>query len=167
MNIRKANIGDLQRILELRDLARSIMRSDGNLHQWSEGYPREEKFRKDITDGNSYVMEANGTIFATFAFIPGPDPTYSIIYDGQWLNEALPYYVIHRIASTPESHDVMESMLRFCFSHTKNIRIDTHHNNRIMRYLLRKYGFAECGIIHIENGDERLAYQKITDIPQL
>ena len=174
MNIRKANIGDLKRILELRDLARGVMRSDGNLSQWPEGYPRTEKFRKDITEGNCYVMEEvgepegtvpaeqeRGEVVATWAFIPGPDPTYSIIYDGQWLNDTLPYYVVHRIASTPESHGVMEAVLRFCFSQTNNIRIDTHRDNHIMRHLLRKHGFTECGLIHIENGDERVAYQKI------
>lgn len=167
MNIRKANIGDLQRILELRDLARGIMRSDGNHDQWPEGYPRKEKFRKDISEGNCYVMEDDGAIFATFAFIPGPDPTYSIIYNGQWLNDALPYYVVHRIASTPESHGVMEAVLRFCFFHTDNIRIDTHRNNHIMRHLLRKHGFTECGVIYIESGEERVAYQKITNTPKL
>ena len=161
MNIRKSHIGDLPRILLLRDMARGIMRCDGNNAQWPEGYPLEEKFRTDIAMGHSYVMELDDEVVATWAFIPGPDPTYSIIYDGQWLNDALPYYVLHRIASTPESHGVMEAVLRFCFSQTNNIRIDTHRDNHIMRHLLRKHGFTECGLIHIENGDERVAYQKI------
>ena len=162
MNIRQANIADLPRILELRDLARGIMRSNGNRDQWPEGYPTEETFRSDIAEGHSYVIEQDGTLVATFAFIPGPDPTYSVVYGGgRWLDDARPYCVVHRIASTPDAHGVMDALLGYCFSQTDNLRIDTHRDNSIMRHLLTKHGFAYCGIIHIANGDERLAYQKI------
>ena len=159
--IRRATIDDLPRILHLRDLARDIMRSDGNSGQWPEGYPVEATFQRDIEEGNSYVMEQDGTVVATFAFIPGPDPTYAVLYDGQWLDDTPPYYVIHRIASTPTSHGVMDCLLQFCFSQTNNIRIDTHRDNRIVRQAMQRHGFTYCGIIHITNGDERLAYQKI------
>ena len=161
MIIRKANIGDLKRILELRDLARNIMRANGNYEQWPEGYPMEEAFLHDIEQGHSYVMEEEGALIATWAFIPGPDPTYTIIYNGEWIDNELPYYVVHRIASTPDSHGVMDALLRFCFSRTNCLRIDTHRDNQIMQHVLRKHAFTYCGIIHIANGDERLAFQKI------
>lgn len=160
MTIRKANIGDLKRILELRDLARHIMRADGNCEQWPDGYPKEETFLSDITQGHSYVMEKDGALIATWAFIPGPDPTYSIIYKGKWQDDELPYHVVHRIASTPDSHGVMDTLLRFCLSHARSLRIDTHRDNHIMQHILRKHAFTYCGIIHIANGDERLAFQK-------
>ena len=79
MIVRKATLEDLKRILELRDLARGIMRANGNHDQWPEGYPTEDTFRLDIQLGHSYVMEEDDNIVATWAFIPGPDPTYSII----------------------------------------------------------------------------------------
>ncbi len=161
MNVRKSTINDLPRILELRDMARDIMRASGNRDQWPEGYPTEDTFRQDILQGHSYVMEEDNNIVATWAFIPGPDPTYSIIYDGEWINNDLPYYVVHRIASTPDSHGVMDCLLRFCFTQCNNLRIDTHRDNHIMRHILQKHGFTYCGIIHIANGDERLAYQKL------
>ena len=159
--VRKASIDDLKRILELRNLARNIMRANGNHDQWPEGYPKEETFLQDIEHGHSYVMEEGGTIVATWAFIPGPDPTYSIIYNGSWIDDELPYYVVHRIASTPDSHGVMDAMLEFCFSKTNCLRIDTHRDNLIMQHILQKHDFKYCGIIHIANGDERLAFQKI------
>ena len=162
MIIRKATIEDLPRILELRDFARGIMRANGNYEQWPEGYPTEDAFRKDIEQGHSYVMEDAGVSIATWAFIPGPDPTYSIIYNGKWLDNELPYHVVHRIASTPDSHGVMDALLRFCFTQCNNLRIDTHRDNHIRRHLLQKHGFVYCGIIHIANGDERLAYQRTT-----
>ncbi|MBQ8051494.1 MAG: DUF488 family protein [Bacteroidaceae bacterium] len=161
MTIRKATIDDLPRILELRDLARGIMRRDGNLLQWPEGYPVDAAFRRDIDEGHSYVVKQGKELIATFAFIPGPDPTYSIIYDGQWLDDTSPYYVVHRIASTLDSHGVMDCLLQFCFSRTNNIRIDTHRDNHIMRRALQRHGFTYCGIIHLANGDERVAYQRI------
>ncbi|MBR1526072.1 MAG: hypothetical protein IJ640_05360 [Prevotella sp.] len=49
----------------------------------------------------------------------------------------------------------------YCFGITDNIRIDTHRDNRIMQHLMQKEGFTYCGIIYLDNGDERLAYQKM------
>ena len=48
----------------------------------------------------------------------------------------------------------------FCFSHDTNIRIDTHHDNKIMQHNIQKHGFTYCGIIYLLSGDERMAYQK-------
>ena len=42
-----------------------------------------------------------------------------------------------------------------------SLRIDTHRGNAVMRRMLEKNGFKYCGIIHLEDGDERLAFQKI------
>ena len=157
---RHTTMVDLPIILNLRDQAREIMRSYGNIFQWPDGYPKEEKFVNDIEQGHSYVMtNEKGAIIGTFAFIPGPDVTYKVIYDGQWLNDE-PYAVIHRIASTPESHGVLDALLDYCESIAQNIRIDTHEANVIMRKGLEKHGYRYCGIIHLLNGDERMAFQK-------
>jgi RimJ/RimL family protein N-acetyltransferase len=56
----------------------------------------------------------------------------------------------------------MRDILDYCFTVTDNIRIDTHRDNQIMQHCLAKAGFSYCGIIHLLNGDERLAYQKVT-----
>ena len=158
--IRHASMADLPVILDLRDQAREIMRSYGNVNQWPEGYPLQEKFENDIEQGHSYVMtDGKGVIVGTFALIPGPDVTYKVIYNGQWLDDE-PYYVIHRIASTPGSHGILDALLDYCEALSPNIRIDTHEDNIIMRKGLEKRGYQYCGIIHLLNGDERLAFQK-------
>lgn len=158
--IRHATKEDLPVILNLRDQAREIMRSYGNKDQWPDGYPLQEKFENDIEQGHSYLMmDGQGLIVGTFAFIPGPDITYKVIYDGQWLNDN-PYHVIHRIASTPESHGILNALLDYCEAISPNIRIDTHADNVIMIKGLKKRGYQYCGIIHLLNGDERLAFQK-------
>ena len=158
--IRKSSLEDLPEILSLRDQAREIMRSYGNTFQWPDGYPRDEKFIHDIEQGHSHVMaDPTGKIVGTFAFIPGPDITYNVIYGGQWLDDA-PYHVIHRIASTPDSHGILDALLDYCEAIDPNIRIDTHKDNIIMIKGLERRGYRYCGIIHLLNGDERLAFQK-------
>ena len=158
--IRKSTLADLPTILNLRDQAREIMRSYGNIFQWPDGYPRDDMFLKDIELGGSHVMlNEEGTIVGTFALLPSPEVTYNVIYEGQWLDDE-PYHVIHRIASTPESHGILDTLLDYCESRVANIRIDTHEANIIMRKGLERHGYQYCGIIHLLNGDERLAFQK-------
>ena len=37
--------------------------------------------------------------------------------------------------------------------------IDTHRDNQVMRERILRNGFQECGIIYLENGDPRIAYE--------
>ena len=160
-NIRKARLSDMSEIMLVMDAAKKIMRSSGNMHQWGEGYPSEAVIMSDIEKGSGYVVEDEGKVVGYFAFLPSPEPTYSKIYEGQWLDDELPYHVIHRIASYPDAHGIFNSIMDFCFSHETNIRIDTHRDNKIMQHNITKHGFTYCGIIYLLSGDERLAYQKI------
>ena len=157
--IRKATIEDLETILLLIDEGRRKMIAEGNVNQWSGGRPSREMLIKDIAQGVSYLVVIDGKPVATFALIEGPDPTYARIYDGQWQNDN-PYYVIHRVASLAGVHGIMRAVLNHAFTLTDTIRIDTHNDNVTMRTLLAKYGFSYCGIILLENGDPRLAFQK-------
>ena len=161
MLIRKSTINDLPSILKLIQDGRQKMISEGNITQWTNGHPSNEQIISDIRKGVSHIIidESTHQPIATFALIEGPDPTYAQIYDGQWL-DSLPYYVIHRVASAPGVHGIMRMVLEYAFSFTDTIRIDTHEDNRTMRALLQKYGFTYCGIILLENGDPRLAYQR-------
>lgn len=145
--------------MHLIDSGRKIMVASGNMHQWDDNHPSKIQIENDIANGDSYLLLENGKPIATWAFIRGPEPTYAIIYNGKWINRRA-YHVIHRVASLPGCHGVMRDLLEWCFSMDGNIRIDTHRDNAVMRHSLAKYGFTYCGIIHLQNGDERLAYQK-------
>lgn len=147
--------------MEVLSAAKKIMRSSGNLNQWIGGYPSEEAILGDIEKGCGYVVEDEGNVVAYFAFVPSPEPTYKSIYEGKWLDNSLPYHVIHRIGSLPQVHGVFKFIMDWCFGQDPNIRIDTHRDNRIMQHLILKEGFTYCGIIYLANGDERLAYQAI------
>jgi len=160
--IREAKPSDISSIMLVMEAAKKIMRSSGNMHQWGDGYPSEAVIYSDMEKHGGFVIEDGGRIVGYFAFLPSPDPTYSKIYDGAWLDDTQPYHVVHRIASYPEAHGIFSSIMNFCFSHDANIRIDTHKDNHIMQHNMIKHGFTYCGIIYLANGDERLAYQKTT-----
>lgn len=151
---------DAERILEVFAAAKGIMVADGNTKQWVNGYPSLEVVQADMEKGGAFVVEEEDVV-AYFAFLPSPEPTYSTIYDGKWLDDTQPYHVVHRIASLPDVHGIFQSVMEFAFARDRNIRIDTHRDNRIMQHNIQKHGFSYCGIILLVNGDERLAYQKI------
>lgn len=159
MTIRKATYDDIPSLMEIFSNAREIMRRSGNMNQWNDSYPSEDIVRKDIMDEVCHVLCDDERIIATMAFIPGPDPTYSKIYGGKWLDDS-PYHVIHRIAVAEEGHNAAARLLEWGFTRTSSIRIDTHKDNVIMHHILRKMGFIHCGTICLLNGDPREAYQK-------
>jgi len=161
--IREARPGDMAEIMAVMDAARQIMRQSGNMHQWVAGYPSEAAIRNDMNVQGGFVVEDDGRLVGYFAFLPSPEPTYEKIYGGAWLDDERPYHVVHRIASYPEVRGVFGSIMDFCFSRDRNLRIDTHRDNLIMQHLMTRHGFAYCGIIYLTNGDERLAYQRVVD----
>lgn len=161
MDIRIAHDEDLAEVMAVLAAAKGIMRASGNDGQWVNGYPSEEVILEDIAKGNGFVVLDGGRIVAYFAFIASPEPTYARIYNGAWLNDSIPYHVVHRIGSYPEVHGIFKTVMDWCFERDPNIRIDTHRDNRIMQHCIDRYGFSYCGIIYLESGDERLAYQLI------
>lgn len=160
MIIRKTTERDLARIAEIYESAKRFMRETGNPNQWNQGTPNIDTARADMERGVGYVAEEDGEIVATFMFTLEGEPTYAKIYDGEWLNDA-PYGVIHRIAVAEQGRGIIGFCIDECFKRYQNLRIDTHRDNLPMQRALLKRGFVYCGIIYLENGDERLAYQKI------
>ena len=159
VSIRHTRVEDIPRLQALFSHARSFMLETGNPSQWTAAYPSEELLRKDIGSRDSYVVEdEKQTVIATFVLRGGMDPTYDVIYEGHWLNDA-PYATIHRIASDGTRKGILHLAMQFALLDYNNIRIDTHRDNQVMRNAIAKEGFAYCGIIHCWNGDERVAYQ--------
>ena len=161
MNIRKALPKDVDAIMEIYDSARSFMRASGNPYQWGSGYPSRELIESDIASELAHVIEKNGEITACFFFKIGVDPTYVRIYDGEWIDDG-EYGVIHRIAVKYHGRNTVSKIYEYCSTLAKSIRIDTHKDNKPMQRSLEKNGFTRCGIIYLANGDERIAYQRMS-----
>lgn len=159
MNIRQAKPNDLSAILSIYAHAREYMRANGNPTQWGDGYPQEELLRNDIAKNQLYVCYEADEILGVFCYFFGDDPTYLNIYEGTWCN-TLPYGVIHRIAVVSHRRGVASFCYDHCFARCHNLKIDTHRDNLPMQKSLAKNGFIRCGIIYLESGDERIAYQK-------
>ncbi len=154
-------MGDLDRIMEIFNLAHVFMIKNGNPTQWVDGYPQRELVVKEIECGHCHVCGTmEGKVVATFCLIDGPDPTYTPIYDGRWLDDQ-PYHVVHRLASDGSIKGVGQFCLKWCLDKYANLRIDTHADNKPMRNLLWRGGFVKCGRIKLENGSWRIAYQHV------
>ncbi|MEL1244420.1 GNAT family protein [Flavobacterium sp. DGU11] len=160
MHVRQATPQDLDTIMPIIDEARQIMRESGNMTQWV-GYPSQEIILEDINNGYGFVCLAGEEVVGYFCFMAGedPDPNYAVIEGGVWLNDD-PYGVIHRLASGRKAKGIAKTSFDFAFSKIGNVRVDTHHGNIPMQNFLKKNGFAYCGVIYVNDGTARDAFQK-------
>ena len=71
MIIREARIEDIERILEIYDIAKAFMRKTGNPHQWNSSYPDLRTLEEDNHKHQLFVMEEDSIIHSVFAFIIG------------------------------------------------------------------------------------------------
>ena len=165
LRFRKGETEDLERIMELVADAQNWFREQG-IDQWQDGYPTDELILSDIAHNENYIVELNGIAVATAVISFAGEPTYAKIKGKGWLNEN-PYAVVHRIAVSDECRrkGIAKEILHFteerCIERgISDIRIDTHCDNKAMRALLKKMGYAHCGRITLTSGAYREAYQK-------
>lgn len=159
MEIRKTRTEEIDVLMNIYAQARAFMQQTGNASQWTGGYPSRERIELDIEEGYSYVCLYKGEIVGTFYFKQGEESTYVNIYEGKWLNDK-PYGVVHRIASSGKIKGIGIYCLEWCYGQCRNMRIDTHRENRVMQNILEKLNYKSCGIIYIEDSSPRIAYQK-------
>ena len=159
MEIRNTRLEELDQVMEVYAYARKFMAEHNNPNQWKNNKPTREQIEKDILAGKHYVCEENGQIAAVFYFAHETDPTYVKIYEGAWLNDEN-YSVVHRIASSGLVKGAGSFCMNWASTQSRNLKIDTHEDNYVMQNMLKKLGYSYCGIIHLANGDPRMAYQK-------
>ena len=161
MEIRKAETGDLGRILEIYAGAREFMVSTGNPRQWARrNWPPEALIRQDMQRGKCHVCLEGERILAVFYYDFGPDidPTYRKIEGPGWHWKG-PYGVVHRIAAEA-GHGAGRFCIRWAMEQAGHLRIDTHPDNAVMQRCLEGLGFVKRGVIHVaEDNDPRYAYE--------
>lgn len=159
MEVRQALLEEIPEIMKIYEAARCFMAEHRNPTQWVNGYPSEELVTEDCKNGELYVCVSDEQIAGVFMFTKKPDITYREIFQGKWLNEK-PYGTMHRMASSVIQKGVASFCLDWCFKQCGNVRGDTHNDNYVMQKVFEKNGFKRCGIIYVEDGTPRIAYQR-------
>ncbi len=168
MRIIESKTEDLQQILSIISDAQRYLASQ-NIDQWQDGYPNKERILLDIENQESFVLiDEINQISATAMFTSKPEPTYKNI-DGNWLTSTESVYgVVHRIAIRNENRGKGYAKYIITYFEHKlkektidSMRIDTHEDNLGMQNLLKKLNYTYCGVIYLENGDKRLAFEKL------
>ena len=139
------------------------------IDQWQNGYPNEAVLLNDIHNNESYcVFDDDGQLMGMTMFTTRPENTYNAI-DGNWLTaDDAEYGVIHRLAVSNRHRSL--GVAKFIFEQCEaklrannvlSMRIDTHEENKGMQKLIAQLGYDYCGVILLENGDKRIAYEKV------
>ena len=157
-DIRQARESDIDTVTAMYDYSRSLMRAAGNMTQWV-GYPTREHVAADVALGASWLVTADGTPVGSFALVPGEEPTYGIIVRGRWMDPSSPYVTLHRMAKATAVHGIAETAFAFAKERHPYLRVDTHESNTAVRHILEQQGFVYSGIVFMDDGTERLAYE--------
>lgn len=167
--LRAATLDDLTEISNLYDTAKKLLKGR-EIDQWQDGYPNMDSARLDIESHCSFVLVDEKLdekkVIGTACIDVGIEPTYIKIYDGSWKLPQNHYAFVHRVAVDPNYAG--KGLATTFFKKAKemaiannllSVRCDTHKDNTAMQQSLKKAGFVHCGTIHLENGNERLAYE--------
>ena len=159
MEIKLAENSDIAELARIYEEARSFMRETGNPTQCRRAYPDEATVLSDIAEKRLYKVVSGEEILGVFCFFVGNEPTYDKIYDGEW-GSAAPCGVIHRVAvaSSARGKGIASTAFAYAAASCPYIRIDTHRDNAPMQRALEKFGFVRRGLIYLQNGDERIAF---------
>lgn len=165
MEFRKSVKSDIPKIMSIIKQAQAYFK-DQNIDQWQNGYPNEEVINNDIKNEESYVMIKDNEILATTVISFHKESSYKNIIHGKWLTNG-DYGVIHRVVVDNTykglglSHKIIKYTEKLCLEKgVHSIKVDTHEQNIPMQSLLKKNGFEYCGIIYLEDGGKRVAFEK-------
>ena len=173
MDIRATVPADIPAVMGIIEEARRTIASLG-IDQWQNGSPNEAMITADVEAGQSRVVVQDEEVVGTFAVIDNGEPAYTVIEDGAWHTPdrdaagEWTYIALHRVAISlsHRGSGISTAVIEYAEETARamgrrSLRIDTHEGNVVMRRMLEKHGFIRCGTIHLENGDPRVAYEKI------
>lgn len=155
--IRLVTLNDLNIIMSMIVEGRKKI-AEYNIPQWINGYPSIETITEDINLNRGYVLIENDEIIGYYVMLQH-DPCYDII-DGKWINDT-PYVAIHRTVTKYFNRGLGSKMFDEIKKEHNHIRVDTHEGNVSMNKCLLKNNFKYCGVIKLQDGSPRNAYEYI------
>lgn len=157
---RRAAEKDIGAIMVLAEEASAYLGAQG-VDQWQDGYPGPEIFRYDISLEQGWIFTCGGEMAGYAAISMAHEAGYDDI-DGRWLTEGDGYAVVHRAMTAEKYRGTALAAEMFSLAEDLaagsgkiSVRVDTHRDNGPMHGLLKKLGYAYCGVILVGVKDGR------------
>lgn len=165
MSIRLIEANDILEVMDIINEAKQYFKASGST-QWQFGYPNLDTIHNDLHKSQGYVLTDENGIIGYAALVLEDDPNYAVI-DGKWLSDGH-YGVIHRVCIRNQYkgkgyvHQFFTKLEELAsLQGFASVRVDTHTLNTSMRKAIEKEGFTYCGIVIVDDGTERLAFEKM------
>lgn len=163
-SFRKATTDEIPEIWNILQQAIARRKNEGSA-QWQDGYPNTESVRKDVENGQGFVLTEGETIAGYSAVIINDEPEYAKII-GKWLSND-DFVVIHRVAISENylgkglAKKIMGYVEEFALNNNIfSIKADTNFDNAAMLKIFENLGYKYCGKVYFRGG-ERRAFEKI------
>ena len=164
--MRKAEINDIKRIVNIIDEAKKNLKADG-IDQWQIDSMNEEFLLKQVKTGKSFVYE-DGEILA-YAYLSDEKEEAYKVWEDDFAGKnpiTIHTFAVHsqmtkRGVAMKFFIDIIKYAKKYQFD---SLRIDTHEDNYKMRGLINKLGFKKIGNIFIdEEGRKkpRICYERL------
>lgn len=169
MKLRKSSLDDIDLLSKMAEDAKLFMKKN-NLKQWDENYPCNIDFIEQSNEGVGYcILSDDDEIVGYFSLKFGTEKNYLKTYKDNFKYTG-PYATIHTAMMSKDFRGKGFSKYIFKFSEklaldngTKYLRIDTHKDNIPMRKIIENSGFTYSAIIKVDDGTDRLAFEKKVD----
>lgn len=166
MSIRKAVHEDLERVMEIKEKVVPLMVGAGNT-QWSDSYPDQSRFSRDVEAGSLYVFEEDGRLDG-FVVV---DDDHPAPYDEiQWEVPHAESRAMHRMAVDPsrQGRGIARKMMKAVEEKIeaegyRGIHTDTSLENEKMQKQFEKNGYTFKGKLHLDDNEDDwyVAYEKV------
>jgi N-acetylglutamate synthase-like GNAT family acetyltransferase len=167
LTIRRATAADLPAIVALVRAVVPLMQAAGN-RQWTNEYPNETVFRRDLALNQLWVAELAGQLAGVAALTQDQDTGYA---DADW-DATEPALVTHRLAVAPSAQGVgvAQALLQQAEHEAqvldlRTLRVDTNSENAATQQLFPKMGYRFAGEIALagRTGLRFFCYEKRLD----
>lgn len=166
ISIRRATTADLDRIMEIVDQAKALLKADSS-PQWQDGHPTRQMYADDIKAHTNWVLTVGNQIAGTATLQVTPEPSYENI-EGAWQRPDEKYATIHRIAISADfrgqhlsNYFVSNLITVGRLQGMDNFRLDTHPVNKRVQAIAKRFGFVKRGNIKVvdKNDPNRYAFE--------